>query len=131
MPVIKSAVDTNLAVSRPITIQLRMVESRTRVTFGLMDKLSVPMLLGPTFVDRLTKSVHPTEKKNIPYHSPPVPILMVHKAHSAAEENKSDICQYSAKAQEILVTPVERKPKTITVAQQVVFKAMCETPLLV
>lgn len=93
MPDIHSAQDTKLKVSRTITFHLLMGESRARVNFGVVKKLVVPALLGKKYICRFTKSVDLVERKVVPHHSPPVPILMKYEVPGEAENNKSDIFQ--------------------------------------
>lgn len=52
LPEIRSAPDTKLVVSGIITIKLRMGISCTRVTFGVVDRLSVLVLLGTNLIDK-------------------------------------------------------------------------------
>lgn len=82
-------------------------------------------------MDKVIKSVHPDERKIVPHRSPPVPILMVGEAKSAAEKSTQDIAIFVAHDQSLLARPNMRKPKYITVDQQVVLKAICETTALV
>lgn len=57
-----------------------------------MDNFDVYLLLWTSFNDNLIKLVHPDKKKIVPYHYPPVPMLMVHEARIVAEkEEDSDI----------------------------------------
>lgn len=56
MPEIQSVSDTKLVVSRANTFHLRIGESQTRVTYGVVDRLPVPVLLGTTFIDNFIKS---------------------------------------------------------------------------
>lgn len=55
MPEIRRASNTKLVVSRTITLQLRMGESCTRVTIGVVDKLAVSVLLRTTSIDGFVK----------------------------------------------------------------------------
>lgn len=52
-----------LLVSETVSICILMVESRTWVEFGVVDKLAVPILLGTTFIDGLINSIHMVERK--------------------------------------------------------------------
>lgn len=61
---------------------------RAHVTFGVVDRLAVPVLLGSTFIDGYVRPVHLAERKFVPYYSPPVPILLLQEARSAAEKNE-------------------------------------------
>lgn len=78
MPEMCSAFDTKLFLSGTITLHLMICESRTLVTFGVVDKLALPVLLGMTFIDRYIRSVYPAEKRTVSYHYPSVPIVIVH-----------------------------------------------------
>lgn len=70
-----------------------MGEASTCVTLGVVDELVVPIMLGSTFVDRFSKSIHTAEKKILLYQSLPPTILMVHAAKSEAENEKLEIRQ--------------------------------------
>lgn len=85
MPEIRSASDTRLDVSRAITLNPCLGGLLTKVAFGVVNKFTKPVLLGPTFIDEITESIHPIEMNIIPHHSPPVAILMVHEAKSESE----------------------------------------------
>lgn len=89
MPEIRRAWDTRLNVSGTITLYLRMGESRTLVTFDVMDRLDVPVLLQTSFKDYIIKSIHLAERMIFTYRSPPVRILKVHEAKREAEKNSS------------------------------------------
>lgn len=56
---------------------------------------------------------------------------MVYEADNEAEKNALDICHANDQDMALLVTPTNCDPKIITVAWQVVFKAMYERPILV
>lgn len=43
-----------------------MIESRIQVTYGVVDRLAVPLLLGTTFIDKSLKSVHSAERMIVP-----------------------------------------------------------------
>lgn len=93
IPEIRGPSDTKLVVLGTLNLHPRMDKSHAQVTFCIADKLVVPTLLETTFTDKLMKSNHLTEKKIVPYHSKPVPIPMVYKTKSKAENNTSDIRQ--------------------------------------
>lgn len=94
MPEIQDACDRKLVVSGTITLHPRIADSPTRVAFGVVDELAVPVLLGTAFIDRFVNSIQPTERKIIPSHTPPIFILLIHDARSAAEKNSSDIRKF-------------------------------------
>lgn len=84
---IRSASDTKLKVSEIITLNICMDESQTRVTFGVVNKLAVPVLLVTKLIDRAIKSIHTAERKIVPHHSSPISVSMVRDAQSEAEKN--------------------------------------------
>lgn len=53
-----------------------------RVWFGVLENLTVDVLLGPSFIDRYIHGILPSTRKVVPWHSAPVPIL----AHNQAAE---------------------------------------------
>lgn len=112
-------------------LHLRMGESRTRANFGIASELVVPILLGTTYIDRFIRSIHPAERKIVPYHYPPVPKLIVYKARSEPEIEKLDSHQNVESDLALLVTASGGEPKYITVVRQVVLRAVCETPVIV
>lgn len=84
------------------------------------------------FTDRYIKSVHPAERKIVPYHSLPVHILMISKVRSATEkEEESDNRQTSTEDLVLLVTLNKSEPRLIKDWRQVVLEAMCESSVLV
>lgn len=80
-----------------------MSEACTCVSFGIMSTLLVPVLMRMTYIDRSMNSVHPTERRVVPYRSQPVPILMIYEAPCEAESSKSDIHQGATEDLEMLV----------------------------
>lgn len=105
-------------------------ECRTRLAFGGVEKLLLPVFLGKSFIYKVVRSVLLTERKNLPYRSLLVLILMVHEASNAAEKDKSDNCQQIAESLALFVTPTLNDPEHITVALQVVLTTMCQMTLL-
>lgn len=95
MPKIRSTYDTKLPVSGTIALHLRIGELRICVNFCKVDNLAVPVLSGTTFIDRYIKSDHPSERNTVPYHSPSVPILMIHGARSVAKKEEDSDILYS------------------------------------
>lgn len=55
MPEVGGASDTKLVMSGTVTLHLRMVESRTWLTFCVADKLIVPVLLETIIVGKCIK----------------------------------------------------------------------------
>lgn len=68
-----------------------MGKARTRVTFRVVNEVVVPSLLRMTYINRFIKSMYPAERNIVPYHLPPVPILLIHEAKSDHEENKLEL----------------------------------------
>lgn len=83
-PEIRSATDRILVAFGNTTHHLCIGESRYQATFGMVDKLALPVLLQTTFIDKFTKTIHPAEREIVPHQSPPVPILVVHKTKREA-----------------------------------------------
>lgn len=108
-----------------------MGEARTWVMFAVVDRLVVSVLLETIFSDKLIKTIQPAGRKIAPYHSPQVPILMVHEPRSEAKKNTSVIRHFIEQDSALLKTPIKSEPKNNTVARQVFFKARCETTVLV
>lgn len=84
-----------------------------------------------TFVDEFIKAMHPSKRKIVSYHSPPGPVLMIHKAKRATERNTSNNRKFIEQYPALLVTPIKSKPKNNTVALQIAFKEMFVTSALV
>lgn len=74
MPGIRSASGNKLKVSRTINLHLRMCELLTRVNFGAVNKLVVPVLLRKTYINRFIKLMYPAKRKTVPHYSPPEPL---------------------------------------------------------
>lgn len=127
---IRSASNTIIIVSGTITTHLRIDGSRTLLTFDVVDRLALPVLLGTTFIDKYIKSIYPAVRKLFRYHFLPVPIRMVQKTNSEAKKNTSDICQLIEEDAALLVTPTRSDLKNIIVSRHIVLMAICETPVL-
>lgn len=74
-----------------------MGSSRDRVIFNDTDKLAVPVLLENTFIDKIVKSIHPARGKIDCHYTPPLPVVMVHKARNEAKKNALNDCQINEK----------------------------------
>lgn len=77
------------------------------------------------------KSFNLDEKTTVPYHSTPVPLLMLHKASSEAGKNTLDIRKFVEQDQSLLVTTTSSETKYVKVTRQVVLKVMRETLALI
>lgn len=110
--------------------RLRTGESATLVNFGNEIDLVVPILLGKTCIDRFIKSIHLAQRKLVPHHSPPVPILMADQTMSVAEMKRSDFHQQAEKYLALLLKSTSCQSKYVTIARQVVLKKMREKPVL-
>lgn len=64
------------------------------MTFGVVDGSDLPVLLGTTFLDKFIKLANLAKRKMVLYHTPPVPLLMVHDGKGEAEKNTADIRQF-------------------------------------
>lgn len=89
MPDIRSASNRKRNASQTITPHLPMAESRTRINFGVVNELVMPVLPGTTFIDKFIRSIHPVKRKIVAHHSSAVSILMVHEARSEADKNST------------------------------------------
>lgn len=127
----RSASDKKLEIFWTITIHICMSESRSRVNFGVIDELIVPVLSGTTYIDWFVKSIHLAERKIMLHHYPSVPILMIRETRCEPEMNKPDFCHEVEKDLELLLTAIRCERMSITVARQVGLKAMIDTPVLV
>lgn len=96
-----------------------------------VDKPAVPVLLGMTFVGRVIMSVHSAESKIVPYHSAPVSMLMVYEAEFKVETYVPYIRQIYDLESVMSVVFISCKQKYVTIALQIVLKAICETSVLV
>lgn len=113
-------------------LRLRIGDSCTCVAFGVALNIAVPMLLGRIFIDRFIKSVHPAERITFPYHSLTALILLVHETRKAADKKEaSDIRNFNAEDLDLLVALTVSKLESITVACEVILKAVWETSVLV
>lgn len=65
MPDTRKAYDNKLEVSATIPVQLRLDESRTSVSFGVVSNVVVSVLLGTSSLDRIIKPIHPAEKMSL------------------------------------------------------------------
>lgn len=101
------------------------------MTFDILKKLAVPVLLGTTFIDRVVRSIHPTGKVIVPHHYTKACILIINETRISAEKNKSHKRQNFEEDVALFVTPAWGDHKNIAVSGQIVLKAMCETPVLV
>lgn len=126
-----SASNKKLELSGSVAAHLRVGESCTRVSFGVISELVVPVLLGKTYFNWFIKSIYPANRKIVFSHSPPVPIFMVHETWNKTEIDKLDSHQGFARGLASSVKATTCEPKCIMVTQQVVLKAICETLLLV
>lgn len=117
IPEIRGASNTQLFVSRTIALHLCTGESRTGVTFGVVDILAVPVSVWTIFIDKSIPSIHTVERKIIPHNTPPVPVLMLHEPKSEVEKNKLHIHQCIGQAPALLATPSSGQPKSFTVAR--------------
>lgn len=130
--VIRSSSNAKYTVAGSITLHLSIDESRTQVAFGVIDKFAVPVLLGTTTIDRAVQSSYEARRNVIPYHSLPLPTLMVHEARSIAEKGEYwNIRPLNIEGLAFLVTTIESESRSIVVIRQVFLKAIFETSELV
>lgn len=106
IPDIRSTPGTKLEVSETITLHLCMGELLTSVNYGVIKALEVPVFLGTTYIYRFIKSIHPAEREIVPYHSLPVPILMLKEAKRETKKNSTKASQGNEEVLVLLVTLV-------------------------
>lgn len=68
----------------------RIGESSLRVTFVIVDKLAISVLLGTIFLEKVMTSIHPAKMTTVIHDNPLAPVIVVHEASSAAEKGNSD-----------------------------------------
>lgn len=88
---IGSVTDSKIAGSGTITFHLQIGELRTPMIFGVVDKLAALVLLRATFIDKIIKSMHPAERKTVPYYTALALHLMVLKAKNEPLKKTSDV----------------------------------------
>lgn len=93
MPEVQSASNTMLNVSDNNSLEDRTGESLTRARSSIADKLAVPVLLRTIFVDKVIRSIHPSERKIVQHDSPPRPVLLLYEARSAAKKDVLNKCR--------------------------------------
>lgn len=93
MPEIRGASGNELNGPETVILHLRMLEIRSWVTAGGVDKLAVPYLVPSDFTSYYNRSLHSAEQPIVPHHSLPVPVLMLHDSSSAAVKSKSAVGQ--------------------------------------
>lgn len=129
--VTRSALNGKFTVFCIITFNIWKEESSPRVTSGIVYKLFLPALSGMTYTDRAMRSVHTARRNNVPHASLPVRTLILHEARIAAEKKENlDISRKVEEALALFVARTWGDPQNITVALQVVQKAICETAVL-
>lgn len=92
---IRSASDKSLVVSGTVTLHIRIGELHTRVTFDIVDKLTVPVLLGKILIDKVIISFQLAVRHIVLSHSMPLHLRMIHKAKSEAEKSTTDIREFN------------------------------------
>lgn len=83
-------------VSETRILYLHVCNLRTRVNFGVLTELLVPVFLGTKHIGRVVKSIHPTEKFNVPYLSPLLAVTIIYEALCKAGTSNLDIHQDSS-----------------------------------
>lgn len=131
MPDILSEFGTELKVPGATTLRLHISQPRTRVSFAVVNERFVPALIGPNYIDSFIRSIHPTERRFVHEHVRLMSILMVHEAKSETRNKNSGTSQEVETDLAIKGTPFSCKPYSVTVAQELVLKPKCNTPVLV
>lgn len=100
-----------------------MDEPHPCVTSGVVEILSVPVLIGTTFIEKVTRPIQPAKRKRFPHYFPLVPILVVDEARGTAEKDESDDRQDIGGDLALLVTLTVGTPQNITLYPTGIAKA--------
>lgn len=77
------------------------------------------------------RSVHRAERRHVTHYPALVPVRIVCKASSAAENDRLDIRQEAAENLALFADPTEGGANNVTAAQQVMLTVLCKKPVLV
>lgn len=75
LPRLRTATKAPILLDGTILLFVKIGELRVRVWFGIVKNLAVDILLGTSFIDRYIQGIFLSERKILPWHSQPVPIL--------------------------------------------------------
>lgn len=128
---VQSTYHSKVVVSGTILPDLRMSDLCTSVTVRMIVNLPILMLLWAILINQLLTSVHPVERKVVPYHSPITPILMSYAAGRGAGNMSSIDTIEIQKSQRCWWSQVDSALNNLTAAGQVVLNTMFRTALLV
>lgn len=120
---LKNTTNPKVSVVRMMTLHIRIKEYSVRVVFGVIRHLTVPVLLGTSFIDRFVMGIFSTDRKIVPYISKAELVLDI--------KNKPDECKEMDKAQDGSLiganTPrlvqAARKTKIVPISEGVVLVA--------
>lgn len=74
-PGLTAADRQEISILEVILLHVRIRDLRIKSWFGIVENLSVSVLLERNFLDRFIKDIFPSERKVVPYHSKMVSIL--------------------------------------------------------
>lgn len=97
-----------------------------RVWFGNVLELAVDMRLCTLFINQFVRGIVPSERKVVPWHSPPNAILSLHQHRKMTLSQKAALT-----IKKKLTGHVEESPISIRTAQQIVLKLYTQHRVLV
>lgn len=74
-PKFQTAIKEPLTFLETILLLVHIGTLRDEVWFGLVENLAVDILLGTHYIERYIRRIFPGERKGVPCHSDPIPIL--------------------------------------------------------
>lgn len=116
---VRTAYGTKLKVSKSITACHGVGKSRSRANFAVRRTGCITPL-RTMYMNRLIKQIHPIKTKTVPYHSSPVPLLMIYLALCNAKNKKFYIHQETTEDILLLVRlriPVSKDATTTVCAE--------------
>lgn len=75
LPTLQTATKQPLSMDGFILLNLRLGDLNTRIWFGVAPHLALDIFLGTAFIDRFIRSIFPSERKVVPWHSKLVAIM--------------------------------------------------------
>lgn len=124
-PRLRHVTSQKVEVVAAIFLDVRTGDSVLRVMSGIVRNLTVPVLLGTSFIDRFIKVIFASERKIVPFNPPPVLIVMVHGVESDKIEERRDGTAANITAQQDFNQNLIQLTRTITL------KLLSETSVFV
>lgn len=80
-----------LSVEGIVPAFLRMGDLRVCPLFRVLDNLAIEVLLRSLFIDRCIRGVFPSDRKIVPWHSPPIAILLAQTQFNAITADTKEV----------------------------------------